>query len=89
MSILIITEISRQTLEGYDAMLGTLEASIRQAPGFVMHASHPTAIGWRVVEVWNSVAQANQFFAERVVPHLPPGTHPKRATQELHSLVPP
>lgn len=43
--------------------------------------------GWRIIEVWKSKAEANQFFAKNVAPYLPTGIHPKRSVQELHSLL--
>jgi hypothetical protein len=89
MAILITSEVKGQTEQGYDGMLNVLEAGLKQAPGLVMHSSHPTESGWRVIEVWNSVAQANQYFAKNVVPVLPPGIHPKRSVQDLHSMVTP
>ena len=44
---------------------------------------------WQVVEVWQSKAEANAFYARQVVPHLPIGVHPKRQVHEAHSLVTP
>jgi hypothetical protein len=37
--------------------------------------------------VWESKADANQYFAKFVAPNLPPGIHPKRSVEELHSLL--
>jgi hypothetical protein len=34
--------------------------------------------GRRVMEVWQSKAEATQFFARYVAPNLPPGIQPKR-----------
>lgn len=68
-------------------MLGKLEDGLKQAPGFVLHTAHPIEQGWRIIEVWESMDYANQFFAKHVHPNLPPGIKPKRSFQELHSLV--
>jgi hypothetical protein len=68
-------------------MLGTLEATIRGAEGFVAHFSHPVEGGWRVMELWRSKADSDRFYARHVAPNLPPGIRPKRSVQELHSLV--
>jgi hypothetical protein len=89
MPVLISTEVSGQTPENYDRMLVVLGPQIRQSDGFVFHAAFPVDGGWRVIEVWDSKAQANQFFAKNVVPNLPPGIHPKRTLHELHSLLTP
>ena len=87
MAVLVIAEVRGQTREGYDGMFDALAGVLAQADGFVAHAAHPIEDGWRVVEVWTSKTAANQFFAKHVAPHLPPGIHPKRSVQELHSLL--
>lgn len=87
MAVLVIGEVPGQTRQGYDGMLGLLEAVLRQAPGFVLHTAHPVEGGWRVVEVWESKEDANRFFAQHIAPNLPPGIRPKRSVQELHSFV--
>jgi hypothetical protein len=89
MAVLVTAEIQGQTPQGYDGMLGMLESALKQAPGFVLHTSHPIEGGWRVIEVWESQNDANQFFAKHVHPHLPPGIKPKRSFETLHSLVRP
>jgi hypothetical protein len=87
MPILMTAEVRGQTPEGYDGVLAVVAEAARRSPGFVMHTSFPMEGGWRVMEVWQSKADSDRFFAEKVVPYLPPGIHPKRMTQELHSLV--
>jgi len=88
MAILVTAEVPGQTQQGYDDMLGGLAALIRAAPGFVAHMAHPVeGDRWRVLEIWESKAESDAFFAKVVAPHLPPGVHPKRSYQELHSLV--
>ena len=89
MSVLITTEVQGQTQQGYDGLLGVLGPQIRRSPGFVLHTSFAVEGGWRVLEVWDTKAQANHFFARNVVPHLPPGIHPKRSVQDLHVLLAP
>lgn len=87
MSVLIIAENRGQTAQGYDSMLAVLAPHLKQAPGLVLHSSHATEDGWRVIEVWESKAQADHFFATFVAPQLPPGIRPKRSVQSLHSVV--
>jgi hypothetical protein len=89
MTVLVVAEVQGQTQAGYDGMLAALSEQIRRSPGFIFHAAHPIEGGWRVLEVWASKADANQFFAKNVAPNLPPGIHPKRSVQELHSFVTP
>lgn len=87
MAVMITVENPGQTEPGYDGMLAVLADVARRAPGFILHTSHATAGGWRVIEVWNSKAEADQFFARSVVPHLPPGIRPKRSVQQLHNVL--
>lgn len=89
MAVLITVEVKGQTQQGYDGMLGALAPAIKQAPGFVLHTSHPVEGGWRVIEIWESENNANQFFAKHVAPNLPSGIRPKRSVQELNSVVRP
>jgi quinol monooxygenase YgiN len=87
MSVLITAEVRGQTAQGYDNMLAVLAAPLQQAPGFVLHTSHATEDGWRVIEVWESKAQSDHFFATFVAPQLPPGIRPKRSVQPLHHVA--
>jgi hypothetical protein len=87
MAVIVIAHAPGQTAAGYDAMLEVLADQARQAPGFVLHSAYCVDGSWQVVELWQSKAQANEFYARQVVPHLPTGVHPKRQVHELHSLV--
>jgi hypothetical protein len=78
MPVMVTAEVPGQTAQGYDGMLGHLSVILAQVPGFVLHTSHPIEGGWRVIEIWQSKQDANQFFAQHVHPHLPPGIKPKR-----------
>ena len=87
MAVLVTAEVTGQTQQGYDGMLGKLQGPLKQAPGFILHTAHPVEGGWRILEVWDSKAQSNEWYAKNVAPNLPPGVHPKRMVQELHSLI--
>lgn len=87
MAVLVTAEVSSQTEAGYDGMLAMLGDPIRQAKGFIAHFAAPVADGWRVMELWETQDDANQFFARYVHPNLPPGVKPKRTFLALHSLL--
>jgi hypothetical protein len=87
MSVMMISEVSGQSAQGYDGMLALAGDALKRAPGFVMHLSHPVDAGWRIVEVWNSQEDAARFFAAHIAPHLPDGIRPKLSFQPLHSVV--
>ena len=57
-------------------MLNVLADLARQAGGFILHTAYRTDDHWRVIEVWQSKAAANQFFARHVAPH-PAGGSPQ------------
>lgn len=87
MAVLVTADVKGQTQQGYDGMFGVLGPAVKQAKGFILHMAHPTEDGWRVIEVWESKADADQFFAKSVAPNLPAGIRPKRSVQELHAVV--
>jgi hypothetical protein len=87
MAVLVTAEAPGQTAEGYQGMLTALEGAMRQAPGFILHGAFAVDGGWRVVELWDSKAEADTWYAKQVAPHLPPGVRPKRTVQTLDSLV--
>jgi hypothetical protein len=87
MAVMMISEVGGQTAQGYDAMLGQVQAALEAAEGFVMHTSHPTEAGWRVIEIWNSREDAGRFFAATIAPNLPPAIRPKLEFVELHDVV--
>ena len=87
MTVIVMADVQGQTQAGYDGMLNVLAERARQAPGFVLHSAYVVDGQWRVVEVWQSKTEADQFFAAQVAPHLPPGVRPKRSVFEAHSLV--
>jgi hypothetical protein len=87
MAVLVVSDVSAQSPEGYDQMLEALSGALREAPGFIMHMAHPTDAAWRVVEVWHSKEDATRFYAANVAPKLPDGIRPKLSFQPLHSLL--
>ena len=89
MAILISSTVKNQTPEVYNSVFRAVKDSIMSAEGFVMHCAHPGEGEWRVFELWKSKEQADKWFAETVVPNLPPGVHPKRSYRYLHSFLTP
>lgn len=89
MAVLMISEVSGQTPQGYDGMLEAVGEALRQAPGFLMHLSHPVETGWRVLEVWETREDAARFFAAHIAPNLPDAIRPKLSFQLLYSVLKP
>jgi len=89
MAVIVMAENTNLTTEAYDGMLVGLRGIMEKSPGFVAHMGWNTPEGWRVVEIWRSQEDANQFFAKYVHPNLPPDAKPKRRVYELHALIEP
>src|SRR5690606_7704600 len=66
MTVMMISEVSGQSTEGYESMLGLVGEALRQAPGFMMHTAHPVDGGWRIVEIWESREDATTFFSAHI-----------------------
>jgi hypothetical protein len=89
MAVIMTSEVAGQTLGGYDGLFTKVSPALRQAPGFVLHVSHPLDGGWRVVEIWESREDAARFFAETIAPNLPQGIRPKLTFEPLHDVLRP
>lgn len=87
MSVLMVSEIAGQSSLGYDGMLTLVHDALKQAPGFILHMSHPVDTGWRIVEVWQSREDAARFFSAHIAPNLPDNIRPKLSFHPLHSLL--
>lgn len=87
MAVMISTKVKGQTQEGYDGVLTAVSEVLKSAPGFIFHCAHLTEEEWQVYEVWQSKAEADNWFAKHIVPNLPKGVHPKRSYRELYSAV--
>lgn len=89
MAIIMTSDVAGQTLEGYDGLFTQVSPALKQAQGFVLHASHPINGGWRVIEIWESREDAARFFATTIAPHLPEGIRPKLSFEPLHDVLHP
>jgi hypothetical protein len=89
MAVIMTSDVTGQTLEGYDRLFKTVSPALEAAQGFVLHASHPINGGWRVVEIWCTREDATRFFATNIAPHLPDGIRPKLGFVPLHDVLRP
>lgn len=61
---------------------------LREAKGFICHAGGPDpAGGWRVVEIWESEEDGQNWFDHNIEPNLPPGVMPKHTYCPLRAAV--
>ena len=86
MPVLMIAEVPELTEEIYGGMIGQLMPLMRASQGFIAHAGGPNPTGgWRVVEIWESEEDGQNWFNDNVKPNLPPGIEPNRIYHPLHS----
>jgi heme-degrading monooxygenase HmoA len=84
--VLMIGEVPNMTEEIYAGMVGQLMPLMRASKGFIAHAGGPGPTGgWRVVEVWESEEDGQNWFDENVKPNLPPGIIPDRTYHPLYT----
>jgi hypothetical protein len=87
MPVLLIAE-ANLTEEVYAGIAGQMTPHIRAAKGFICHAGGPNpAGGWRVVEIWESEDDGQNWFDHNIKPNLPPGVVPKHTYYPLHAAV--
>jgi hypothetical protein len=70
MTVVVVNEIPQGDQTVYD------EVSVRVLPegqlpeGCQVHIAGPSNFGWRVITVWDSVEQFEQFRSEKLIPAL-------------------
>ena len=86
MAVLMIAEVPDLTEEIYAAIVAQLKQPMLSAQGFIAHAGGPSPEGgWRVVEMWESEQDAENWFNEVVKPNLPAGIVPNRTYRAVHT----
>ena len=79
MPVLMIGEVPNLTEEIYAGMLSQMAPVMRASKGFISHSGGPSPSGgWRVVEMWDSEEDAQNWFDENVKPNPPPDIVPDR-----------
>ena len=87
MSVLITAELPGATQEMIDGKQPLLDP-IRRAKGFVVHTNGPVSGGWRVVEVWDSQGEFEEWFESNVKPAFSGGgPQPTITFRELNEVV--
>lgn len=87
MPVLLIAEADLPE-EAYAEIADKMTPLIREAKGFICHAGGPDpAGGWRVVEIWESEEDGQNWFDQNIKPSLPPGVVPKQTYYPLRTAV--
>jgi len=88
MPVLLIAEVPNLTEEAYAVMDDQRTPLMRASKGFICHASGPNpAGGWRVVQIWESEEDSQNWFDNNIKPILPPGIVPIQTFYPLHDVV--
>ena len=86
MAVLMIAEVPNLTEEIYGGMVGQMMPLMSASKGFIAHAGGPDPTGgWRIVEIWESEEDGQNWFDENVKPNLPADIVPKRTYHRLHT----
>ena len=88
MAVLLIADVPDLTEEVYAGMASQLTPLMQASKGFICHAGGPDpAGGWRVVEIWESEQDGQNWFDQNIKPNLPPGVVPKQTYYPLRTAV--
>jgi hypothetical protein len=80
MAIGILVEVPAGTQEMYDKTMVELNLSERPAEGLISHLAGPSENGWRVVDVWNTKADFENFLHTRLGEAIHKGGFPGQPT---------
>jgi hypothetical protein len=84
----MIAEVPNLTEEMYAGMAEQMIPLMHASKGFISHSGGPSPSGgWRVIETWDTEADAVKWFDENVKPSLPPDVVPNRTYHPLHTAI--
>lgn len=95
MAIALVLDLPGVTSEQYETARGLLAGG--QPDGNLVHVAGPTDGGWRVVEIWESPAAAEAFFASEAtrrafqmagIPPAQPAVFPVHALAAAAAIIP-
>lgn len=87
MPVLLIAEAVLAE-EAYAEIADKMTPLLREANGFICHAGGPDpAGGWRVVEIWQTEQDGQDWLNHNIKPNLPPGIMPKQTYYPLRTAV--
>ena len=77
MAVLVIGEVAGGTAERDAAAVEALGLEANPPAGARFRVAGPTENGWRVVSLWDSQEEVDQFVEERLIPTLERAGVPK------------
>jgi heme-degrading monooxygenase HmoA len=70
MAVVIVNNMQGGSQETYDAVTPKVMPGNQLPQGCQLHVAGPTEDGWRVITVWDSAEQFEQFRNEKLIPAL-------------------
>ena len=70
MAVVIVNEIEGGTQEFYDQVNSRVMPDENMPEGCQVHIAGPTDSGWRVITVWDSEEQFQQFRNDTLIPSM-------------------
>jgi hypothetical protein len=70
MAVVVVTETDGADQEFYETVSGQVMPGGELPEGMQVHIAGPIEGGWRVITVWDSEDQFNQFREEKLIPAL-------------------
>ena len=70
MAVAFVLDFPGGTREQYDQVIAKMDLGGQTAPGGLFHAAGPYGDGWRVVDVWEDMAQFERFRDEKMIPYV-------------------
>ena len=83
MAVALVLDFPGGTREQYDEVVRRMHLDGHMAPGGRVHVAGRHADGWRVIDVWESLAQYKRFRDEQIVPHVQAAGLPAPRVQML------
>ena len=74
----------------FEEMATKVDKEVGEAPvaGLIAHVAGPTAVGWRIIDIWESEEDYHRFVADRLNPALQIATTGADASQPSLRVLP-
>jgi hypothetical protein len=92
MAVVVVNEVEGGTQDFYEQVNAKVMPGRKLPDGCQLHIAGPTEAGWRVITVWDSEGQFQQFRNEMLIPALREAggddrVAPRIDAQPVHRLI--
>ena len=85
MSVVVVAEIEGGDQNFYDQVSARVAPNDQLPEGCVVHIAGPSDVGWRVITVWDSDEQFQQFRNEKLIPAAQEVAGPDRVAPNIET----